>query len=395
MRRGWFLGVMMLLVAAPAVGYGQTPGVTNDTIKIGSPYAVTGANAQYGLARVSTKMAFDEINRRGGIHGRKIELIMEDGACDRAKMVAAVTKLIHSDQVFAIFGGVCSTAVKAASASTIEAKAPWFVLSPAAQNIMEPFTPYIFGARPSSFDQTEVLVRASKQENYKRIALMASSDDYGVQARRGVEKAVPELGLQLVATEVHNFGDTDFVPQLLKIRAANPDAILITSYLKEIAIILRQSYELGLKAPRLATASVTTTIEKIVPKEALDNLIAVTPLRDIEDGPTFAEFRNALRAAAPDLAAQPGMPDYLVIMGYYNVRIFAEGLKRAGRDLTREKFIAALESIQGFDTGALAGKVSFSKSDHDGLRSLGYYRYTVDKASGTLGRKFIGTIELR
>jgi branched-chain amino acid transport system substrate-binding protein len=210
-----------------------------------------------------------------------------------------------------------------------------------------------------------------------------------------VEKAAPQLGLQLVAAEVHNFGDTDFTPQLLKIQAANPDAILITSYLKEIAIILRQSYELGLKAPRLATASVTTTIEKIVPKEALDNLIAVTPLKDVEDGPTFAGFRQALKDAAPDLAAQPGMPDYLVIMGYYNVSIFAEGLKRAGRDLTREKFITALESINNFDTGALAGKVSFSRTDHDGLRSLGYYRYTLDKASGTLGRKFIGTIDLR
>lgn len=395
MRSRLLLGVMLLILAVPAAGQAQVPGVTHDTIKIGSVYAVTGANAQYGLARVTTKMAFDEINRRGGINGRRIELIMEDGACDRAKKVAAVKKLVHSDQVFAIFGGVCSTAVKAATASTIEAKVPWFVLSTAAQNIMDPFTPYIFGARPSSFDQTEVLVRASQKEGYKRIALMASSDDYGVQARRGVEKAAPPLGLQLVATEVHNFGDTDFTPQLLKIQAAKPDAILITSYLKEIAIILRQAYELGLKAPRLATASVTTTIEKIVPKEALDGLIAVTPLRDVEDGPTFAEFRTALRAAAPDLASQPGMPDYLVIMGYYNVSIFAEGLKRAGRDLTRDKLIAALESLQNFDNGALAGKVSFSKSDHDGLRSLGYYRYSVDKASGNLGRKFIGTVDLR
>jgi len=394
MRRHWLLYATIVLVCLPGIAKAET-GVTDGAIKIGSLYAVTGANAQYGLARTSTKMAFDEINRKGGINGRKIELVIEDGACDRAKSVAAVKKLLHSDQVFALFGGVCSTAVKAATQSTIEAKVPWFVLSPAAQNIMDPFTPYVFGARPSSFDQTDVLVRASKQSNYKRIALMSSSDDYGVQARKGVEKAAPRLGLQLVAAEVHNFGDTDFTPQLLKIQAANPDAILITSYLKEIAIILRQSYELGLKAPRLATASVTTTIEKIVPKEALDNLIAVTPLKDVEDGPTFASFRQALKDAAPDLAAQPGMPDYLVIMGYYNVSIFAEGLKRAGRDLTREKFITALESINNFDTGALGGKVSFSKTDHDGLRSLGYYRYTLDKASGTLGRKFIGTIDLR
>lgn len=394
LRRALVMGVAVAFLALPATSRAE-PGVTATTLKIGSVYAVTGANAQYGLARHSTKMAFDEINRHGGIHGRKIELIMEDGACDRAKTVAAVKKLLFNDQVFAIFGGVCSTAVKAATATAIDAKAPWMVLSTAAQNILDPFSPYLFGARPSSFDQTEVLVRASKQQGYKRIALMTSSDDYGVQARRGVERAAQQLGLQLVAAEVHNFGDTDFVPQLLKVQVANPDAILITSYLKEIAIILRQAYELGLKMPRLATASVTTTIEKIVPKEALENLIAVTPLRDIEDGATFAEFRRKLKEAAPDVATQPGMPDYLVIMGYYNVSIFAEGLKRAGKDLTREKFIAALESISGLDNGALAGKVSFTKTDHDGLRSLGYYQYQVDKASGRLGRKFIGTIDLR
>ncbi len=385
------LAVMMGL---PVLARAET-GVTNDTIKIGAVYAVTGANAQYGLPRYTTKMAFDDINRKGGINGRKLDLVLEDGACDRARTVAAVKKLIYSDQVFAIFGGVCSTAVKAASAGSVEAKVPWFVLSPAAQNIMEPFTPYIFGARPSSFDQTEVLVRSAKQEGFRKIALMASSDDYGVQARRGVERAAKEQGLQLVATEVHNFGDTDFTPQLLKVQAANPDAILITSYLKEIGIILRQAYELGIKAPRLATASVTTTIEKIVPKEALDGLIAVTPLRDVEDGPTFAEFRTKLKEAAPDLAAQPGMPDYLVIMGYYNVSIFAEGLRRAGRDLTREKFIASLDGLSGYDNGALAGKVTFTKTDHDGLRTLGYYRYVLDKSSGKLGRKFLGVINLK
>ena len=148
---------------------------------------------------------------------------------------------IHSDQVFAIFGGLCSTAVKAATTEVIEAKVPWILLSPAAQNILEPVSPYLFAARPSSFDQTEVIVRASKQQGFKRIALLTSSDDYGLQARRGVEHAAKNLGPDLVAVEVHNLGDTDFIPQLLKVKQANPDAILITSYLKEIAILLRQS----------------------------------------------------------------------------------------------------------------------------------------------------------
>lgn len=393
-RKMRLYGMAVALVFAPAVAWSET-GVTDTTIKIGSVYAVTGSNAQYGLARHSTKMAFDEINRSGGINGRTIELVIEDGACDRAKSVAAAKKLVHSDQVFAVFGGVCSTAVRAALQTTIDAQVPWFVLSPAAQNIMEPFSKYVAGARPSSFDQTEVMVRAAKESGYKRIALMTSSDDYGVQARKGVEEVAPKLGLQLVATEVHNFGDSDFTSQLLKVQVAKPDAILITTYLKEIAVILRQSYELGLTMPRVASASVTTTIEKIVAPEALDNLIAVTPLKDLEDGAEFAKFRQAFKQAAPDIAAQPGMPDYLVIMGYYNVSIFAEALKRAGRDLTREKFIAALETIKDFDTKALAGPVSFSATDHDGLRALGYYRYTLDKSSGKLGREFIGTIDVR
>ena len=121
-------------------------------------------------------------------------------------------------------------------------------------------------------------------------------------------------------------------------------------------------------------------------------MIAVTTLKDIEDGPTFATLRAKLKEAEPEVAAQPGVPDYLMVMGYYNVSILKEGLERAGRDLTREKFMAALESLSNFDTGALAGLVTFSKQSHDGLRTLGIINRLEGKA---LKRKFLGVIDLR
>jgi branched-chain amino acid transport system substrate-binding protein len=369
---------------------GAEVGVTDDRIRLGLVGPFTGKLADWGMQRYGAMMLFEEVNEAGGVHGRKVELVQLDDACDSAKMVAAAKKGIFEDKVFALFGGVCSPVILAAKDVVVENKVPWMIPSSSADSIIQPYTRYLFRTAASSTGQAASIAEFIRSQNYSRPAALFSRDSYGEPIREAVQKQLADRGLSFVVAEGFQTGDTDFVPQLLKIKAAKPDAVLLIGYLREQGIQIRQARELGIDASLVATASATPAIKEIVPPEALAGLYVITSLKGDEEGPEFKWFRDKLRQRYPDVARQPGQPNWHVLSAYGAAKIFVDALQKAGKDLTREKLVDALETVQNYDTGIHAVPITFTKTDHEGMKGAGFLRY--DK---NLDRVFIRSVSYR
>jgi branched-chain amino acid transport system substrate-binding protein len=172
-----------------------------------------------------------------------------------------------------------------------------------------------------------------------------------------------------VAEEVFNPGDTDFTSQLLKIRETDPDILIVYGYPAPSAIITRQARQLGVGAKIVGSnATSSRKYPEIVGQAAAgtQNVITVATLPESDD-PKMAAFRKRFEERYPDLVKQD-RPDLGDVLGYGGALTFLEALKRAGPEPTREKFIAALESLKGFETG-LTLPTTFSETSHEGNKS--------------------------
>jgi len=160
-------------------------------------------------------------------------------------------------------------------------------------------------------------------------------------------------GRPLVSTEVFNLTDTDFTAQMLRMRQAEPDVIVIYGFPAPAAIITRQARQLGLNAKIIGSnATSNRTYPATVGPAAVGvmNVITLADLPERGDDPRMAEYVRKFTTRFPDLARQ-NRPDLGDCLGYNGAMVFAEALRKAGRDLSREGFIRAMESIQNFETG--------------------------------------------
>jgi branched-chain amino acid transport system substrate-binding protein len=181
-----------------------------------------------------------------------------------------------------------------------------------------------------------------------------------------------------VAHEVFGPGDTDFTSQVLKIRETKPDVLIVYGYPSPSAIITRQARQLGIDA-RIIGSNATSSrrYPEIAGKVAVDTLNVITNSELPESSePKMAAFRKAFEARYPELVKQV-RPDLGDVLCYGGALTFIEALKRAGKDLTREKFIAALESLKNYDNG-INLPTTFSATDHDGNNAARVMRIRED-----------------
>lgn len=224
------------------------------TVKIGVVEELTGAVATFGQHSLNgMKLAVDEINAQGGVKGvGKVELVVEDNKSDAAESRNAYNKLITRDKVVAIIGPATSTNTLAAAPVAQQSGIP--VVTPSGTN--EKVTDvgdYIF--RACFIDPFQGYVMANfayKDLKLRKIAVMPEiTSDYAMGLVNNFKTQFAKLGGKIVAEEKWSTGDQDFSAQLTKIKAANPDAIYVGSYYGDVALLSRQSRQLGMKVPFL------------------------------------------------------------------------------------------------------------------------------------------------
>ena len=371
--RAFISGAAVLLGIGTISATAQdTTGFTKDIIKVGILGSLTGPAAIWGTGnRAGAILAFEEANAAGGVNGRKLEWIVEDDETSPPKAIAAFKKLTEQDGVFAVFGPAAS-AISAAMVPVMQQSGvPIFISVPSTPAVTEPMMKNIFRAGPLN-DRMQGIAIADyviHKLQRRKIAIVRQSDEYGKRGAESILDRMKQENLKPVAYEEFGAGDTDFTSQLLKIRGTEPDVLIVYGYPSPSAIITRQARQLGIAAKILGSnATSSRKYPQIVGQAAagVENVITVAVLPESND-PTALAFSKRFAERFPDLAKQE-RPDLGDVLGYGGALTFLEGLKRAGRDLTRPTLIAALESINNFSAG-LTMPTTFSDTSHEGNKA--------------------------
>ncbi len=368
----------LILFASGLPAAAQDVGVTGDSIKIGIFGAFTGSVPLFGypMTRGGT-LLFEEVNAAGGIHGRKLVMVEEDDQCDPSKGVAAVKKLIHEHKVFMLHGGNCSNVSLAVRPEIERAKVPWLASSTNAK-IYLPTNRYVFTTIVTADVEGALMADfAQSVPNAKRVAIIGHQDAWGLGKSEPALKRLEELKLNVVANENMDRGANDSTPQTLRLKQANPDVVLVVLYPKEGAIFLRDAVKYGLRpvfVGNTAIEDIADLVAKAGTENAARNVYSVTLLRNTMDNPRMTAVADRLKARYPGVAVSP-----LLAWTYSGAEVIVEALRRAGPNLTRERFVDELERLQGMESAVFVGTLGFSREEHRGNRGANFAVYKDGK----------------
>ena len=352
----------------------QDTGVTQGTIKIGSwgplsgPVSLLGESMRDGL-----RVCVREVNDAGGVNGRNLELIVYDDAGSPQEAQAAIRRLLNQDQVFMLLGGSTSGSTLPVRHVIARQKVPFIASVSSNMNLMDPFSRYIFRIYANEVTQAQSITDwMIDHEGIKRPAIIYNSNDYGVGGYKVFsERLRKKYDMKPVAAERYNPGDQDFSAQLLSIKQATPDGLLVFSFAAEAGIIVRQANELGLTAKMFGGGGTATSLFQRGAGNAAKGFVAdfVLPRFPDSDDPKVVPYREMLAKWFYPNGFPPGRPSEYDLAAYGACLVTLEAFRRIGKDLTREKVIDALEGFNKFDTGVIF-PVSYSPDNHEATEQV-------------------------
>jgi len=373
--------VLALAACSPSQGEGGTraevPGVSDGEILLGSSLALTGHAGYLGTQTLRGAMSYlRHVNESGGVHGRKIRILALDDAYDPPKCLANTQKLLIEDKVFALFSYVGTPTTVRVLPMVEEAKVPLLGVFTGANALRTPFNRYVINIRASYYQETEAAVRHMVQDmGLRKIAVFYQFDAYGFDGLVGTELALKRFGLEPVARGSYIRGTLNVEEGLNRIKGSGAQAVVMIGTYGACA-------EFIMKAARDDYHPLYYTVSFVGAEELARRLgrDPEAPVVMSQVVPTpFGDSQHRPAEAALDYIAllnryYPGEPPSFVgLEGYLNARVLVEGLRRAGRDLTREGFIDAIESIRDLRIGE-STRISFGPKDHQGMDRVFFTR---------------------
>jgi branched-chain amino acid transport system substrate-binding protein len=296
------IGASLLAISASAANAAD--------IVVGVAQALSGGAAQYGVAiRNGFQLAADEINAAGGINGDKIRLVVEDEQGKKEEAINVYKKLIFQDKVVMVFGPTLSNSAAAANPIAQGAKMVNFGTSHTADGITA-VGEFIFRNAMMEADVLPETIRvAVRKANIKKVAVLYGNDDvFTKSGYDNFKKALEDQNIPVVTTETFAKGDVDFKAQLTKIKALNPDAVVLSALIAEGAPILVQARQLGLNVPFIGGNGMNSTKVFELAKAASDNLYIGSPWSSSNASPANSKFMKAyterFKSAPDQFAAQ-------------------------------------------------------------------------------------------
>lgn len=364
------VSVFALLTIAIAVSLasGQIAGVTDTSVLIGSCSALDGPAHFLGRQTVLGASAYlHMINDEGGIHGRKIQLQAFDDSYDPDRAPACF-KRMTKEGVFALGFFVGTPTAKVYVPLAQEEKIPVLGLFTGAQLLYEPLKHEIINVRASYYDETREQVDKLWEANVRKIGVIYQDDPFGKAVLDGVKLALQKHNATPAGLGTFTRNSVDINAGLKEVMAAHPQAVVIAGPYAPAAAIVKQAHSDNWR-PQFLTVSFVGTEEfiKEAGQDAEGTIITqVMPPYDRTDYPTVALYRSCLAKYSPGEA-----PTFVSLEGFVDAMVLVEGLKRAGKELTREKFISAIESIHEMNAG-LGPKLilNYSASDHKGFDNV-------------------------
>lgn len=362
LRRRSLAGLTSLLLIATAAA--ADPGVTPEKILFGQSAALQGPAAALGIGmREGILAAFNEVNKRGGVNGRSLQLLSINDGYEPDAAIENTRKLIDVDNVFALIGAVGTPTSAAAQPIATAADVPFIGAFTGAGFLRDARLHKVINVRASYDQETEAWIRyLVDKRGLQRVAILYQDDSFGRAGLSGVIRALDRRGMKLVAEGTYMRNTTAVKTAFLAIRKGQPEAVVLVGAYKPCADFIRLARRHGLNALFVNISFVgSTALAKELGDDGKDVIISqVVPLPDDRSLPVVSRYRAALLAAF-----QHSVPDFVSLEGYLAGLLTIEALRKVGPDVTREKFLAAIYDSGTFDLGGLA--LTFGPGDNQGL----------------------------
>ncbi|MEW6616799.1 MAG: ABC transporter substrate-binding protein [Thermodesulfobacteriota bacterium] len=371
--------VIYILCAGTRPGYtGEARGVTDNTITIGVIADQTGLAAPVTVPYTNaTRTLFRSINDHGGINGRKVKIIVEDDHYTIPGAIAGFKKLVFRDKVLTILctGGTGQT--YALSSQIEKNKVPVIPVS-LAEGLATPVRRYIFLAS-ASYDDTlklcvDYIMKDLKAKNPK-IAMVYPDVEFGKNGYRATEKYLKNYNLEFSATSIINLTEIDATSQVLTLKKADPDYIIIHDAVAGLISFFRAAKQYNLRAKVLGSFYASDEDNIKGTGDAMKDALVVSPFGYWTDNiPGMAQLREITKKYYPETKRM--IRSYT--QGWITSMICAEGLKRAGKNLNPDTLVEAYETFNNFSTGGISAPVSYSKTNHKGGTISKLYKVDVE-----------------
>ena len=365
------LGIAFLIAALALAGVAlaQTRGVTPTEIVLGMHTDLSGPAATYGVSSSNAvKMRFDEVNDKGGIHGRKIKLIVEDTQYQVPRAVQAGAKLINRDRIFAMVAGLGTPMNNALFKDQIEAGVPNLFPLSAARSMFEPFNKLKFYGAATYVDQVRAGINYFvTKKGKKSVCAMYQDTDFGKEVMDGIQMQVDKMKIKLAETTTHKPTDQDFTAQITKLKAAGYDLVVVGTIVRDSIVPYATARKIG-----------WTEVDFLGSAASYDLVVAAAQGGVTEGfyamGLTDMPYRDTLSPAAQAWFDRYKdrykiEPNIGAVYGHVAADLTVVALEKAGKDLTLDSFVKAMESIKGYKDIFNGPEASFGPDKHQGANS--------------------------
>ena len=336
--------VAFAALAFSANAYCAQQGVSDTEIVLGSIQDLSGPLAGFGKQdRLGMILAVDEINEQGGIHGRKLRLIVEDSGYDPKKAVLAAQKLVNQDKIFMMVGHIGTAQNMAAMPVQFEKNVINFFPVTAAREMYEPFHKLKYSFAATYFDQMRRAVpQMIKEKGLKKICTIYQDDDFGLEVLRGAEAGLKTLNMDFTEKTSFKRGATDFSSQVAKMKAAGCDMVVLGTIIRETIGTIGESRKTGFSPVFLGSSAAYTDLIHKLGGKAMDGLYATMTVQN----PYTDEVSQPIRFWANKYKTKFNEdPAVFSVYGYLIVNTFAQAATKAGKNLTTESFIKAMDTL--------------------------------------------------
>jgi branched-chain amino acid transport system substrate-binding protein len=365
-----------MLFTVTLVSAQQVRGVTDNEILVGQWGPQTGPAAPWGAVARGSGLLFKIINEEGGIHGRKFKYFLRDDSYQPAKTKAIAKEFVDQIGIFAVVGGVGVATGMTARDYLMEKKVPWFGPVTGVYEWIDPFQKYLFAMYPLYDDEAYNLTGYLYEKlGYKKIAMFYQNDDYGKQGLMGVERYLKDKKIDLVAKVSAEVTDRDLSTHALKLKNSKAEAVIMWTMPTHAALLLTETVKIGFK-PQWATSN--TLSDSVLMMQITKGLWAgminsfVLELPD-SNHPLMVKYREWHKKLEPQ--ERWGVFYYA---GIAFAEPFVEGARRAGKNLTPDTWVKAMETLKNFQ--GIAGPITYSATERQGGKYVFYGKVRPDSS---------------
>ena len=365
---GLLVGAVALAPAAMAQRV-EPRGVSKTEIVLGMHTDLSGPAATYGVSSSNAaRMRFDEVNAAGGVHGRKIRLVVEDTQYQVPRAVQAGTKLINRDRIFAMVAPLGTPMNNALFKDQFEAGVPNLFPLSAARSMYEPFHRLKFYGAASYVDQVRAGINYFvSKKGKKALCAMYQDTDFGKEVLDGVQLQAEKMRIKLAETTTHKPTDQDFTAPITKLKAAGCDLVVLGTIVRDSIVPYATARKIGWTDVDFLGSAATYDLFVAAAQGGVTEGLHAMGLTDMP-------YRDTLSPAAQTWFDRykdrfNAEPNIGAVYGHVAADLTVVGLEKAGADLTLDSFVKGMESIKGYRDIFNGPEASFGPDKHQGANS--------------------------